>query len=412
MLNLLSQCTTVVNTTKNDSKEIAGRSPFANVTAKKQASQNKDRGNRILFICEEPKQLINILNIKLNVYCNDTADLIIAPADCFANDPCDSVRALGVFENVMSMDPAAVTESCKRNNRLMCKKNLCQEKSIISSDLTLNYSDCFMAAPCSFFQKTIYYLLAENGQAPKVHLYESGVCTYFEKADAYLFTDKSCSHYPTNIQLKNNICELLLYRPQLYYGDENLRTVSLPLISSGKTETGDAYMDISVAPELPKEKYIYFYECWTEEHKSSNDIDILEFIARKVGKSNIIVRLHPHCCDKSKLFLAHGFKVMSDNRSPWEAYHFSDSINGKVLITVSSDEAFTSHIMCQTKAKLILLEKMMKLSQKQYTLLPQYKHFVKGLTTFSNKESKMIFCPETRAELRCVLDYIEGEINV
>lgn len=156
-----------------------------------------------------------------------------------------------------------------------------------------------------------------------------------------------------------------------------------------------------------KEKYIYLESHYFRKRITTNEIDLLDEIAEKVGKENIVVKLET---DESFLrFSMRGYKIILMSDDEWFAFCLSDNAKRHCLIGIYPE--FAGYIL-STKSS--FLEELYL-----YKILVTQDDFIKsvGFLRFMDiyqrcraKNKSNIFAPDKNIELDIILDYIE-EMN-
>lgn len=98
-------------------------------------------------------------------------------------------------------------------------------------------------------------------------------------------------------------------------------------------------------------KYIFFEENIPDG--TINDFDLVMKIAEKVGKENLIVKLHPR--RPIDRFSKYGIKVSKSVGIPWEALLMKYDFSDKVIMTISSSVAFSSRLYFNLSLKTFML---------------------------------------------------------
>lgn len=81
-------------------------------------------------------------------------------------------------------------------------------------------------------------------------------------------------------------------------------------------------------------KYIFMEESFFAEGQETNDVEIVENIAKLVGKDNIMVKIHPR--NPVNRFKKLGYKTNVNTAIPWEVILLNQDMRNKVLLSVSS----------------------------------------------------------------------------
>lgn len=365
--------------------------------------------NRILFVCETVFQLINILNIKHHIYPDVKADIGLVSTTDFTRY-IEPLKNSGLFENVymseyrVQIDMEKFKESAP--NRELLKN---PDSYKYAFPLTEKYTDYFMSVSASPFQKLTYYQIVKKGIVPRVHVFEDGSDTYITNIHSTLCNDMfDHKVYNAEQQLLNNINELLFYEPVLYSGGDAFTLSVLPKISENDTEFTELLYSVFGRCEMPKEKYIYFNECFSTDKIPTNDIQLLDIIGNVVGIDNITVKLHPRAERGEQLYMLHGYSIFAESNIPWEMFVLSAQMNNKVLVSVSSNTLINPYIVFNKPVYAIYLKDIMKLSQRAHVRNPSYRSFFGKTMKLLNDVEKTVFCPASLEQLYADIEFLEG----
>lgn len=389
---------------------VAFKSPFYEVIEQRRLNfDEKDKPTRLLFMCETVVQLINILNIKFNLYPDVKADIIFTESTDFSGY-IEPVEKLGMFEHIYRTkyntgDEIARLRKTAPNADIM-KNPLEYEYAV---PLTERYSDLFVATTVPI-SKITYYQLVKTGKTPNIHFYDEGASTYVDNIKKNVTFDIfDHTVYEEKDRFENNIHEILIYEPMLYSAEEKYALSVIPKITKTNKEFVDILYSVFGKAELPEEKYIFFSECFAVDGCVSDDIEILDRIAERVGKENITVKAHPRGKTEEKFYEMHGYRIFTDKTTPWEIFVLSDEIEGKILVTVSSNTVLNPSILFDKDMPAVFLLNSMLLSKRPTMRNPNFKKFFKKAMELINSRQKMFFCPNGIGELDAVIEYLEGE---
>lgn len=384
---------------------------FEKILSRREDEKKSTKPKYLLFICETVFQLMTAINIKFHLYPDTDADLALTMTTDFSRY-IDSLNQIRIFKNIY------VSKYCQQKNHTEIinaapNRDLMKnpEKYEYSMPLKHPYSDYFMPVCSSTYQKIIYYQIVNLGTPPYVHIFDEGSNTYIDNISNICRKD-ALDHtiYQESDRFINNISEILLYEPELYSGGEKRFFSVIPKIKDSDIKFANLLKAIFGECIMPKEKYIFFNECFAIEKKVSNDIQILDSIAQKVGKENITVKLHPRASYGEELYQLHGYSIFAESTVPWEMFVLSANIENKVLISVSSNTLINPHIVFDKKVRALYLWKVMQFSRRVHVKNPSYKRFFDKVKRKINVEETRLFCPTTISELDVLIDYLEGTI--
>lgn len=362
---------------------------------------------RLLFISETYYDLMSALNIKIHYFANAHADIILTSSSPVYK-LADKVRNIGVFENVYTTDYNVSRDIHEirqfKNNDII----LNPQKYQYIVNLDEQYSDYFSPCASSPFQKLMFYRISKNGVIPRVHMYEDGMENYIETVTEGIARD-ALDHnaYPVEQRFISNVVNLYLYKPEAYCANMPIKVMFIPKISHEDTAFTRILNDIFGTGELPEEKYIFFNECFAEELRPSDEIDIINVVAEKVGKENIIIKTHPRAKWAKDIYRINGYKIFPDNDIPWEIILLDNNIKDKVLMTISSNAPLASYLNFNYSVFMIYLDRLMKLSRRAHASQKKYYTFQNRIKELVNDDQKTLFVPNSIDELNLEIDYIE-----
>lgn len=263
----------------------------------------------------------------------------------------ERIKKSGLFEQVYHVNSLAIT------NNLVCKEGFSRVFDTVFPMHELKkyvniksvYSDIYFANFDSFSQ-ILYNALSHRVSDIKLHLFEEGLASYssFEKYYSELklyyggekFGVKGFLHkyiYRTKV-IPGNLTEFLAFNPQLVQWNPECKINSMKKIDCkdmrfrgiiNKVFQYDPFMN-----EYDK-KFIFFEESFFAEGSEVNDVQLIEALALKVGKENIMIKIHPR--NSVNRFEKLGYKTNHNTSIPWEVIVMnSDDLSDKILITVAS----------------------------------------------------------------------------
>ena len=394
--------------------ERASHSPFYNVILDRcyKIAKYRESATKLLFVCETPYHLFNVIQLKCDLYEDAPADIVFTASADFSNY-IENLKELKLFQTIYE-SPYTVKKDIKKLRSTAPNKDIVKypERYEHYIDLSADYSDYFMPVISSPYQKILYFTLIKKGKPPRVHIFEDGAITYVEDVLSGNSKDTLCHKgIPKARSFLENVCEILVRNPGLYIANNNkIPVTKLPSFSNSNSKAYDVMMSVFGTQKLPEEKYIFFNEPFTSEGLLTNEIDILEEISQYVGKENMTVKLHPRAWNEYEKYLSKGFKIYSNN-TPWETVCMNPEIENKVLLSISSNSLVTPWSVGGKKPFAVYLWKIMKLSRRHHVREVGFTKFISLIEKQMNYFDKRMFCPDTMAELIEIIKYIRGEVK-
>lgn len=363
-----------------------------------------------LFRCVTVFQLLNAVNIKTTLLKNVKADIMLSKATDFSKFT-KGLEAAGIFRNIYISDdtPETYFEWRRATKQEQTFMMLYPEKYVLLPDLGKVYTDFYIAV-ADDYNKLYYYNMVKMGMRPEVHIFEDGLSTYLIDHLEECKTDfLNHNIYKENAFIKH-VSEILLYQPELHVANTHICPINMiPKINYRKEKTKTMFNDIFGSNSLPEEKYIFLEEAFVWDGISSTDMDLVEFIAKAVGKENLIVKMHPR--NNINRFSKEGYKIVENSKIPWEMTVMNSDLSDKVFITVSSTSAFTAGLVFDKPFRTINLFDLMLLGKNVHVRNPKFREFYDKLLELYNKDELQVFHPTTMNELKEELIYLEGGVN-
>lgn len=359
-------------------------------------------GTHILFEVSTYYQLMTSINLKLSLYPDTDADLLLVDVTDFS-EKLPSIIAAGVFKHVYN---AYIWKEIQRQGALSAAEKTEQsdpDSLYASVGLPNYYTD--MYATCTRLSCMLYYYLVLKKVNIRAHFYEDGPTSYYQSILSKFNADGLSHDKYGEFSLKVRHPEWMLYEPELFCGkNHDFPLTRLPRLAECAPLKG-IVEGICGTADLPDEKYIYFaeYHCASTTGRVYNDFPILEQIASVVGKKNIAVKLHPRC--PANRFTPAGYHVMENQACPWELSLINKEMHDKVLITIRSTSVITPYTLFGQRSKVICLLDMVKGSD----VIEWNIKYKRKLRSVFNQDEKLIAFPKDMAQLKEYLLLWHGE---
>lgn len=358
----------------------------------------------ILFKVNTHYQLMNAINIKINIYQNEEADLILDDTTNFCTI-LDKLKTAGVFRKLYLVQAENyITEYLSLNNNDRREFVHDIEKHIPDIlDNSVIY-DLYCIGLDNISNKLFYYyMIKKQKYAPKVFVFEEGTTTFVRDIKAAIKGDSIPHNEFAKNSFLNRLGGIYVYDPELYAVIKpSYAVLSLPKMNDNCL---NKLLDIYGYQDAPAEDYIYMESGGITGRAPTNDTELVISIAEILGKENIIVKLHPR--SKIDRFSPLGFKVMKDNGYPWELIAGTQDISKKCLISSLSTVSFTGKTMFSKPQRSIHLFKIENTNDLLF-VYPSFSQFYKKFINYMNDEEILFYCPNNIDELKEILMYVSG----
>lgn len=358
----------------------------------------------MLFKVNTHYQLMNAINVKLNIYPSEPADLILDDTTNFKGIV-EKLQETGIFRKIYLMYAEKyISKYLSLNNMDKIKFVHNIEKYIPSIlDNSVTYESYYIGLDNISNKLFYYYLIKKQKIAPSIYGLEEGTTTFVRDIKRELKGDMIPHNEFGEKCFFDNLVGIYLYNPELYAVIKpEYKVFSLPQMNDN---TIQKLLSIYGYQKAPVEDYIYMEFGVLTGRAPTNDTEIVMFISEIIGKENIIIKLHPR--SKVDRFSPLGFKVMENSGYPWELIAGTQDISKKCLISSLSTASFTGKTIFGKSQKSIHIFKLENTNDLLFTY-PSFKRFYNKFLECMNKEKKLFYCPSNLDELKEILIYIAG----
>ena len=286
-------------------------------------------GKRVLFICNTAYQLFTIVQLRLTEYKSDNVDIVLS--NQFSNSAriVDNVKKSELFRHVLHI------ENRKQDFSSRIAETLHNVKILRKLRKHLGQIDEVCFSNISVF--TILFLRFYQKKAPKVCIFEDGFVTYskaFEEMDQATIFSKLL--LPKGVL--NRTSKLWLFSPELLdWQKKNIAVCKIKPVDKNDKSIVDIFNRIfgyETNVDRYDKPYLFMEESFFADGYSVDDLKIVKGIADKVGKENLMVKLHPR--NSENRFEALGIKTNSSFAIPWELIVLNQNFENYTLISISS----------------------------------------------------------------------------
>ena len=304
---------------------------------------------RQLFVCNSVYQIFVALWIKYDLCSDEVSDIIISDHMNDGSTLADRLRETALFGHVYYVESLAFARYRVKQNRLDRIGMSLRPGRALAGYVRLQerYTQLYTANVDAFAQ-LLFDALAHKNPDIGLFLYEDGMFTYsrlFEK-------DYLSTRIPVSGRFKkflhraiyrkktiySNVDKLLVFHPEnMLWKADDMEISALEKVRYRDPDFLNlcnrvfAYSD---SEDLYDKKYIFLEESFFAEGTPINDLEVLNQIADRIGKENIMVKIHPR--NPVNRFAEQGYQTNRNTSVPWEVILMNVDMSDKVLITVSS----------------------------------------------------------------------------
>lgn len=322
---------------------------------------------RYLYVCNSVYQLLVSLWIKHTIHSEVPGDLIVSNHMNNGDALAERIRAENCFDQVYfveSFDYARYRTPCSRLTRY--EEELLPQR-VLSRFWggTEPYSTVYLANPDRFSQ-LLFNALSRRNPAIQAVLFEDGMLTYssifqsdVESSRITLDTLPKKFIY-RHVFRRKALCEhfreILLFHPEDLVWQPAFPVTELEKINcqdAAFREMCNRIFQYSPSDAYDR-KYLFMEESFAAEGVPINDVQLLNRLAQRVGKENIMVKIHPR--NPVNRFAAEGFKTNQNTSIPWELIVMNlGDVSDMTLVTVASSSVLNPMLIFGKKMKVYSL---------------------------------------------------------
>ena len=198
--------------------------------------------------------------------------------------------------------------------------------------------DVVLFSNISILTKRLTSLFARKYPKSKIEMFEEGTISYtrqFANGDAVTTPYR---RFIDRIGVINRLTALYVFNPVfLTWKPTAGKVIELPKLTNPASDfitNLNIIFGYNQSVDNYDRKLIFFEESHALEGFDVPDIQILEQIARKIGKENIMVKIHPR--NPENRFAKLGYKTNVVTSIPWELIILNQPMADKILVTISS----------------------------------------------------------------------------
>ena len=365
---------------------------------------------KVIF-AETPYQVIVSLYIKKQYSKkDDIVDLIITDTFNGHINLYNNLVNKNIFNNVFiaKAEDLILPKSIKKRIKKLYYI-LLPQKMIEKSLGTIDFYDEIYCWNYDAFIANIRSYFALNNKPARLFIYDEGYVSYFplnkvipKKGFLKIIEFRNKLAGISNV-IRENIDGILLFEPELLIYEPNCPILVLNktqgLTNKFKKLIEELFNTYNIIQNYDK-KYIIFEEAMFSNSDEFDDEKIILDIVNKVGKDNVLIKLHPRT--KEDRFSKLGIKTLGSDGIPWEAITLTGDFSNKILIAIGSGSIVNYRLTYGKNMRAILLFKLFKTNLKY--LSSNYDKFWNKLK--STYPESGIYMPETMEELDKILTEI------
>lgn len=327
---------------------------------------------KTLFFCNTNYQLIVAMQIAVTF--DKKCSVIITNQIQNADSVLENVKNTHLFENVSFIDVKATVPSSE-----MMKKCV---YGFAPAEIINCIFDEFVGFNMDIYSHMVYAFFYNQNKKILINKMEEGLMSLNT-------TETSCrvldwTYKIRKLMRKKNLRESIsgfyCFLPQANKTD--IPSIQIPMIKE-TSEIRDYLNNVFCqnASFAYKEKYIFLpciYDI--EGGEPIGELELAKKIANKVGKENLIVKVHPR--DNKEKYIDAGLKVDENSLVPFEVIQINNDFSEKILITTLSTSILNFNPVLEKVSKSYYGYKLCDLSEN-----PLAQHYKKVLEEYLNDKN-------------------------
>lgn len=362
---------------------------------------------RLLFGVDSYFQLIMATNLRITVYKDCEADLILYNSMRGAETVANRVKESGVFEKTyLATTPLTYCGSQYSKKQKLGKYFIYIQSmisprrtlsSIIGDNLSEKY-DFFLFNGHGALPECIFNTCLNINPNLKCYRFEDGFTSYssefsrikgglrygFEKCFDVLFKRRNIEKYIVGYYFLN---------PSLVTYNLSYSVLQNPIITHESKELLEKLNDFFDYDRKYEEEYqtasvIFFEDGNLFFNGGDEEVNVVRILTECVLPEKIIIKMHPR--RKENRYKEFGVKVASNSSIPWELIQLNCNLDGKIMITAGSNSVFSADALFNDPCYKIMFYRCVPGSDTIYSgsyrlVLEKYKNEnVKSLLFFPN----------------------------
>lgn len=331
---------------------------------------------KVLIVSNTYYQLIMAIQLRLTLFCNADVDLWLSDQSVGAEKVAERLAEKHIFSEV------CFKERKKTHSTLNSHK----KTDSIKYALKYNFGKAVMETTETYDEIIFYnlemplYAIADYYEQQKHKCqwskYEEGILSY---ENDFVIGSKlgrlSLTEKIRSVTMRPRITKLV----KKYYcmfpefkkaHREDWELVRIPPTSQTEHELCKILNYIfQYEAEKISQKYIFFASSLDIDGCPTGEAELILKIAQRVGKDNIIVKLHPR--DTRSIYQENGITIMKNSFVPWEVMHMNLMEEEKVLLTATSGAFLGSSAMLDSTMPAIYLYPCLKCGEERFVKIRQ-----------------------------------------
>lgn len=312
---------------------------------------------KILAICNTPFQIVIASHILHTYYKDSEVDILVSDGIRGGEQLADNARKTNAFRRVLYIHNR---KTFLTEKGWMAKIRYARGRAgevirchQLARTLANERYDELLFTNISILTKLLTTSLLRVNPQCKICIFEEGMITYTQ---TYAAGDAPHSLYRRLCDregLLAKVSRVYLRHPEFLRWDVGRAQIfTLPPINPNDWELIsmlNKIFDYEHCPDRYDRRIIFFEESHNFEGFNVPDVDIVNRMAEKVGKENIMIKIHPR--NPVNRFAELGYKTNKDTAVPWEIIMLNEHFSDTIFVTISSGAVVAPYLYLDMQSR-------------------------------------------------------------
>lgn len=375
----------------------------------------------ILAVAHSYYMLLTLIQMKITVYKNETMDLLLSDAASNNEMIFINLKKSGIFDNCYFYHLSDIgwkTFDKKKEKVNKFFYGIIKPQNVLNkAGIKLgNYDILLVYVAGRFDEQVLFNVIKRQNPDSLCELYEEGYTSYFSMYGVFASYPKMYIKIlpiimkligKKRLLISNNINKAWYFNPELLQYNAKFDICKIPFFDVKNKKIINKINDIFGYSDTYniKENIIFLEGKSYTDGMPTDDLDLLNKLSIKLGRENIVVKLHPRTRDNR--FSSEGYKIFEAD-VPLELVVLNGKNKGKVFIAIESGAPLTCLMNFQSNNYVVLLFKCSKFVDTQTA----DGHFLKLLEMLKQKNgNEQLIIPENISELVKISNYINYKLG-
>lgn len=345
----------------------------------------------ILILCTSPYQLLVANQLKEQYFKDDNVSLAVGDTIANVSDLFSRLKQEEGYESVFLWKIKGIVQFgfSEKVKDVVSHQRQTNRYTANLDGLDRKY-DIFLYANISRITGYVVSRLMTINKDLSVQMFEDGFSTYSTYTGNY-FEKRSIKHWFTRRALWKTR-ELFIFNPDIMAWRPTFHVTKISSdFSQDFLNRINRIFGYGLLEDDYNKRVIFFEESYSADGKTVDDVDLLEEIAKVVGKDNIIVKIHPR--NPTNRFSEHGFVTNTNTSIPWEVILINGDFSESIFVTMASNAAMNPYFLFGKTTPAFLLFKCSK------TPDAMYKDIIEFDDQLCSKYPDIFFIPQSYTEM-------------